>query len=245
MSGKVLRMKRIFKNDGKTVIVALDHGQFQGPISGIENIKKTLKNIVKGNPDAVILNPGVIEKNAEIFDGNVSILCRITGASTDYSTSFDYHRMTTSVKHAVSIGADGVVVMGFIGGEGENSSLEIIGKVAEECSNYGIPLVAEMLPQAMDHFTDPNYITIGARAAYELGADIIKIYYTGYDSFAKIINSVPIPVVIAGGPKGKNAFEMAKEALSLGAKGVAFGRNVFQSEDQTGYVRKLVQTVHS
>lgn len=244
MTGKSIRMNRILKEDGKTVIVAMDHGQFQGPINGIRNVRETLSNIIIGRPDAIILNPGVIEKNGDLLGGKVSILCRITGASTNYSTMFDYHRITTSVEHALSIGADGVVVMGFIGGDGENASLEIIGRVAEQCSRLGMPLIAEMLPQAMDHFTDPEYIALGARVAYELGADLIKVYYTGLESFSKVLESVPVPVVIAGGPKGKDAFEMAREALELGAMGVAYGRNVFQADDQTEYVRKLLKTVH-
>jgi len=244
MTGKLIRMNRILETDGKTVIVAMDHGQFQGPIEGIKNIRKTLENIVAGEPDAVILNPGVIEKNADILGGKVSILCRITGASTNYSAMFDYHRITTTVEHAASIGSDGVVVMGFIGGNGENSSLEIIGRIGEECSKRGMPLITEMLPQAMDHFTDPEYIALGARVAYELGADLLKVYYTDHESFSRVLESIPIPVVIAGGPKGKDAFEMAKEALELGAKGVAYGRNVFQADDQTEYVRKLLKTVH-
>ncbi|MFA6657753.1 MAG: fructose-bisphosphate aldolase, partial [Mesotoga sp.] len=137
MTGKLIRMNRILREDGKTVIVAMDHGQFQGPIEGIKDVRRTLSNIVAGRPDAMILNPGVIEKNGDLLGGKVSILCRITGASTNYSTKFDYHRITTSVEHALSIGADGVVVMGFMGGDGENASLEIIGKVAEECSKLG------------------------------------------------------------------------------------------------------------
>jgi len=107
-----------------------------------------------------------------------------------------------------------------------------------------MPLIAEMLPQATDHFTDPEYIALGTRVAYELGADLVKVYYTGFESFTKVLESVPVPVVIAGGPKGKDAFEMAREALKLGAKGVAYGRNVFQADDQTEYVEKLLKTVH-
>lgn len=245
MSGKVIRTNRIFKADGKTVIVALDHGQFQGPIEGITDIQTTLKNVKEGQADAVILNPGVIQDNAYILGGNLAVLCRITGASTNYLPSFDYHRLISSVKYAISLGADGVVVMGFIGGPGENQSLEILGRVAEECSIFGVPLIAEMLPQSPDHFTDPKFISLGVRVAYELGADIVKVYYTGKDSFSQVIKSAKIPIVIAGGPKGTDSLEIAKEAIELGAKGVAFGRNVFQAEDQTDYVRKLVEVVHN
>jgi class I fructose-bisphosphate aldolase/fructose-bisphosphate aldolase/2-amino-3,7-dideoxy-D-threo-hept-6-ulosonate synthase len=244
MTGKIVRMNRLMKDDGKTVIVALDHGQFNGPIDGIDSIQRTLTNIMAGQPDGIILNPGVIEKNARLLSRDTCILCRITGASTNYSTLFDYHRVTTSVEHAAAIGADAVIVMGFIGGTGENKSLEIIAKTAEECSKHGIPLVAEMLPQAEGRFTDPDYIALGARAAYELGADLLKVYYTGKETFSRVVESVPIPIVIAGGPKGEDLFDVAQEAISLGAKGVAFGRNVFQADDQTEYVRHLLKAVH-
>lgn len=244
MTGTKIRMKKIISKDSKTVIVALDHGQFQGPMKGIRDIRTTIKNVIAAKPDAIILNPGVIQDNADILGGETAVLCRITGASTNYSTQFDYHRITTSVKNAMAIGADGIVAMGFIGGDGENSSLEILGKIGEECSEYGMPFIAEMLVQDQDHFTDAEYISLGARVAYELGANILKVYYSGFDSFAQVIGSVPVPVVIAGGQKGKDSFEMAKEALSLGAQGVAFGRNVFQSEDQRGYVEELIRTVH-
>ncbi|HCO69911.1 MAG TPA: fructose-bisphosphate aldolase, partial [Mesotoga infera] len=76
MTGKLIRMSRILREDGKTVIVALDHGQFQGAIEGIRDIRRTLSNIVASRPDAMILNPGVIEKNGDLLGGKVSILCR-------------------------------------------------------------------------------------------------------------------------------------------------------------------------
>lgn len=244
MSGKFLRMKRIFKEDGKAVIVALDHGQFQGPIEGIRDINKIIKDVVAGKPDAIIVNPGVLENCYGMIAGKTSVILRITGASTNYSSSFDYHRVIRSVESAVSLGADAVMVMGFIGGGGENPSLEIISKISESCACFGIPLFAEMLPQPIDHFTDPEYIALGARAAFELGADCLKVYYTSKETFSSITECVPIPVVIAGGPKGTDLFETANDAIEAGAAGVAFGRNVFQADSPLVYVENLVKTVH-
>jgi len=244
MLGKQIRLKKIFKEDNKSVVVAIDHGQFQGPIKGIINIRKILKDIISGNPDAIIINPGVLEKNVDLIAGKTSVILRITGASTNYSTCFDYHRIICSVERAVALGADAVMVMGFIGGNGENPSLEIISNIAEKCHKYGIPLFVEMLPQQMDHFTDPEYIALGARAAFELGADCLKVYFTSESTFKSVTESVPVPVLIAGGPKGSDAFKVAEEAISCGAKGVAFGRNVFQSDNPTTYVEKLVNIIH-
>ncbi len=244
MSGKRIRLKRIFKENERTVIVALDHGQFSGPIKGLSCMSKALHNVILGRPDGIILNPGILEKHEELFPSSISPIVRITGASTNYSPSFSYHSLTTSVEFALRLGADAVIAMGFIGGEGETKSLKLLGEIAEKCCIYGIPLIAEMLPQDPEHFKDPKYIAIGARVAYELGADVIKIYYTDEESFKEIVDSVSIPVVVAGGPKDKDAFLIAKEAVKCGAGGVAFGRNVFQAEDPISYIRKLKEIVY-
>jgi len=244
LSGKALRLRRIFKEDGKTVIVALDHGQFQGPLKGIYNMRETLQNIVSTSPDGLILNPGIVTKHYDIIAGKTSIIVRISGASTILNPIFDYHRLTTSVEHALYIGGDAVIVMGFIGGEGERFSYELVGKIAEKCDKYGVPLFVEVIPQDTKHFMNPDYILTGARAAYELGADVLKVYYTDRESFRKIVDTVSIPVVIAGGPKNKDALTTVKEALEMGAKGVAFGRNVFQAYDPAEYVKELMNIVH-
>ncbi len=244
VSGKEIRLRRIFKEKGRTVIVAMDHGQFSGPIEGISYMKKALHDIVEGRPDGIILNPGILEKHGTILSPSISPIVRITGASTNYSPTFSYHPLTTSVEFALKLGADAVIAMGFIGGEGETNSLKILGEIAEKCYIYGIPLIAEMLPQDPNHFKDPKYIALGARVAYELGADVIKIYYTQEDSFKEIVDSVSVPIVVAGGPKDKDAFSVAKEAIKCGAKGVAFGRNVFQAEDPIAYIKKLKEIVY-
>jgi len=244
MSGKSVRLRRIFKSDGKSVVAALDHGQFQGPIPGIVDIGNTIREVVKGKPDAMILNPGVLVKYSDLLPGDVGIILRITGASTNYSPVFDYHRLTTSVEHALALGADAVIAMCFIGGNGESASLEIVAKTAEQCYKYGVPLFVEVLVQDQNKFVDANYIATGARAVFEMGADAVKTYYTGADTFREITNAVPVPVLIAGGPKDMDALDMAKQAINCGAKGVAFGRNVFQAANVAEYVRELVDCVH-
>jgi len=244
MSGKTFRLRRIFKSDGRTVVVALDHGQFQGPICGIMDICDTIKRVVAGRPDAVILNPGVFSKFCDIIPPEIGVILRITGASTNYTPRFDFHRLTTSVEHAVRLGADAVIVMCFIGGMGEAPSLEIVGRVAEECDKLGMPLFVEVIAQGSERLPDVGYIEVGARAAFELGADVLKVYYVGKEAFRMITSSVPIPVLIAGGPKESDTLSLVSDALELGARGVAFGRNVFQAENITEYVQELMSIVH-
>ncbi len=244
MSGKDIRLKRIFKK-GRTLIVAMDHGQFTGPINGISNMQKALLSVINGEPDGIIINPGIMEKHSNLFNYSISPLIRITGASTNYNPSFTYHPITTTPEFALRLGADAVVAMGFVGGEGERDSLKALGEVAEKCAVWGIPLIAEMLPQKMEHFKDPKYIALGARVAYELGADIIKIYYTDKESFSDIVKSVSVPIVVAGGPKDKDVLLVARESIECGAMGVAFGRNVFQAEDPTLFIEKLKEIIYN
>lgn len=244
MNGKVIRLRRIFQADGRAVVVALDHGQFKAPAMGLADLKGIIGKVINGGTDGVILNPGPAKQFADTYAGKTSLILRLTGASTDYNQDFDYHRQIATVKQAVVGGADAVIAMGFIGGKGEARSLELLGRIADECQCCGMPLVAEMLPASLDHFYDTEWVKSAARVGYELGADCIKAYFTGTPGFGEVITHCPVPILIAGGPKVEDPLSIAQEAIALGAAGVAFGRNVFEGDDPIKQVKRLVGLVH-
>lgn len=244
MSGKLVRLRHIFREDGRTVIVALDHGQFNAPTRGLINMRQIIEKVIGGGADGVILNPGAATQVADTYAGKTSLILRLTGASTDYNQDFDYHRQIATVQQAVAQGADAVIAMGFIGGKGEARSLELLGRIAGECQHYGMPLIAEMLPAESNHFYDTEWVKCAARVGYELGADCIKAYFTGAPDFGTVIKHCPVPIVIAGGPKVGDPLSIVQEAITLGAAGVAFGRNVFEADDPTRQVEDLVILVH-
>lgn len=194
--------------------------------------------------DAVILNPGAAVECAPAYAGRCALIVRITGASTRLDPAFDYHRQICSVDCALSLGADAVIAMGFVGGAGEAPSLALLAELAGDCHRRGLPLIAEMLPLDPDHFQDPEWIGIAVRAGYELGADVIKAYTTGTEADRKVIQACAVPFLAAGGPKTTDSIEIASQAMAHGADGVAFGRNVFGDDAPDRVVSALVNAIH-
>ena len=244
MTGMIVRYRRLFREDDHSVVVALDHAQFQGALPGIQSMQSIVKEVVEGGADGVILNPGAARECAGMYAGRCALIVRVTGASTSFNPSFDYHRQICSIQQAISLGADAVIAMGFVGNDGEAASLALLSEIAETCHRFGMPLIAEMLPAADDKFKDADWIGLAARAGYELGADIIKAYTTGTDADERIISNCSLPFLAAGGPKSANPAEIAATAMAHGAAGVAFGRNVFGADNPQQVVRDLVREVH-
>ena len=244
MTGTKVRLRRLFREDGRAVVVALDHAQFHGALPGLESMRSIVENAVAGGADGIILNPGAARNCADIYAGRCALIVRVTGASTSLNPSFDYHRQICSIEQAVSMGADAVIAMGFVGNEGEAASLTLLSEIAEACQLLGVPLVAEMLPAADGKFQDAEWIGIAARVGYELGADVIKAYTTGTDADVNVISGCLLPFLAAGGPKSANPSEIASQAIAHGAAGVAFGRNVFAANSPQEAVRELVKAVH-
>ncbi len=200
MSGKAIRLKRIFKADGKTVISALDFGGFMGPSPpGLESPQYIVERVVRGGADAVIVNPGFAREAEGAYGGKTGLILRITGGASRFSPDGSKHVPTSSVPEAVRLGADAVCVMVIIGATEEHAMLANLGRVVEDANQYGIPVLAELLPE-YEHSFDPKWVGVCARLGFELGADAVKTYYCG-DQFAEVVRNCPIPIVMAGGPK--------------------------------------------
>ncbi len=242
MSGKETRLKRIFKEDGKTVISALDFGGFMGPVPGLEDPKGIAAKVVAGGADAVIMNPGFAQETAAVYGGKAGLILRITGGASKFSPDGSNHVMTSSVEEAVRLGADAVCVMVIIGAKEEHAMLANLGRVVQDANRFGMPVVAELLPE-FEHSFDPEWVGVCARLGFELGADVIKTYYCGPE-YKDVVANCPIPIVMAGGPKNADIFTNIKGALEAGAAGVAIGRNIFQAPDPLEYTQRIVELVH-
>lgn len=244
MSGWHIRMRRLFAADGRAVVVALDHGQHKGNLPGLSPFRETIRQVVEAGADGLILNPGAMRMGVEVCDRNVSLILRVTGASTDRDPCFDYHRLILPVEDAVAAGADAVIAMAFVGGKGEAPSLAQLARVASACRRWGMPLIAEMLMSVPERFHDLEWIEPATRVAYELGADVVKVYGASEEGFDKLVRECPVPVLAAGGPGGDDPIALARKVIASGAAGVAFGRSVFGSHDPGTVVRRLVEVVH-
>ncbi|MEM2896752.1 MAG: 2-amino-3,7-dideoxy-D-threo-hept-6-ulosonate synthase [Candidatus Bathyarchaeia archaeon] len=246
--GKLIRLKRIFKRkSNKTFIVAMDHGSFDGPIPGIEDPVETLKKIISGKADAVLITPGVCKIAYKHIVNRASIVLRISGAVSKAGIEKDYTQTIRHVDTALRIGADAVAVTAFVGGKDESKMLKRLSFIAERCDELGMPLLAEMIPAFEDKYS-PESVSLASRIGAELGADIIKTYYTGSEeTFKKVVDACPVPVVIAGGPKidsSKRVLEVVRGAMKAGGRGVAFGRNVWQYRDPTAMTRAITSIIH-
>ncbi len=246
MGDKEKRMSRILE-DGKAVIVPMDHGVSSGPIQGLENMDEIVRKVDEAGATAVVLHKGIIKSLKRV--PGCGIIMHLS-ASTEFSLDTNNKVQVGSVKEAIRLGADAVSVHINIGGnEKEPEMLQILGKVAEGCEFCDMPLLAMMYPRGKNvkDSLDPKAVSLVARVGAELGADIIKTVYTGdVETFKKVTEGCPVPVVIAGGPKCVNereVLEMVKGAMDAGAVGVSLGRNVFQHKDPKKIVRALAAII--
>jgi len=246
MNGKTRRIKKIMQQDNKTVIVPMDHGVTIGPIQGIMNMQQTINQLVKGGVDAVLVHKGI----AKTVDTSATGLIVMLSGMSNLSPNVNGKVQVCSVQEAIRLGADAVSVHVNVGAQDEDKMLHNLGKVADQCELFGMPLLAMMYPRGpkikSEH--DLEAVAHAARIGAELGADIIKTNYTGtVDSFKQVIESCPAPVVIAGGPKCKSPMEILEttsDAMKAGAAGLSIGRNVFQCDNQALIVKALSAIVH-
>jgi len=243
--GKSRRLQRILP-DGKTVTVPMDHGLTVGPINGLANMQRIVDKLLLGGVDAIIVHRG-IAKNISV--AKAALIVHLS-ASTSLSSDPNRKICVSSVEEAVRVGADAVSIHINVGAQTEPEMLREAGQIADDCDRLGIPLLAMMYPRGpkirSEH--DPEHVAHAARLGAELGADIVKTNYTGsVETFRSIIESCPVPVVIAGGPKMKTdreVLQMVYDSVRSGGVGVSIGRNVFQNENPTGMVKALAAIVH-
>ncbi|WGI17992.1 2-amino-3,7-dideoxy-D-threo-hept-6-ulosonate synthase [Methanonatronarchaeum sp. AMET-Sl] len=248
--GKNIRKERIIdRNSQRTVIVPMDHGISVGPIPGLVNFSDTVEKVAEGGANAVLMQKGMIPHGHRGYGKDVGLITHLS-ASTSLGPNPNNKIQVCEVEEALKYGVDGVSVHVNIGSDTEAQQLRKLGKVAEKCDKWGIPLIAMMYPRG-DKIKDEynvKYVKHAARAGAELGADIIKTNYTGSSkTFKEVVAGCPVPIVVAGGPKMENekeVLEMVEGAIKGGASGVAIGRNVFQSSDVPAMTNAISEIVH-
>ena len=245
MYGKKIRMERIIdRKTGNTVIVPMDHGISIGPISGLTDMKSTVESISIGGATAVLMQKGLVPYGHRVSGNDVGLIVHLS-ASTNIGSTSDSKVIVGTVEEAIKLGADAVSVHLNLGADTEPSMLSDIGEISRKCSEWGMPLLVMSYPRGPDvkNPYDPELVAHAARVATELGADLIKVSYTGdIDSFKTVVKGALAPVVIAGGPKMKSDIDilnMVKDSLEAGGKGVSIGRNVFQHNNVLGMTQAI------
>lgn len=237
MHPKAHRMRRIFKSDGRTLVVAMDHAGFMGPVAGLIDPVATVSAVVAGGADAVMTTLGTAKKIANALDGRGLIL------------SVDIHAPDPAavVENAMAIGADSLKTLAFWGAD-DPVGMHNLGRYGVLCDRWGLPFQAEMIPfsfAATDKHT-PENIATAARIGAECGADYVKVQYTGdADSFRRVVEGAGVPVIILGGARGERpvATQVA-DAIRAGGAGIAFGRNIWSTPDPEAATRTFVEAIH-
>lgn len=245
--GKKRRLKRVFRDDERTVIVPMDHGVTVGPVTGLVNMQEIINKLLRGGVDAVVLHRGVAK---HVDTGKAGLIVHLSGI-TKLGPDPNNKVQVCSVEEAVRIGADAVSVHVNVGAEQEDKMLVKLGRVADDCDRYGVPLLAMMYPRG-PKIQDQHAVDVVAHAARlgaELGADVIKTNYTGdIETFKEVVRGCYVPVIIAGGPKVetvREVLQMVHDSIKAGGAGLSIGRNVFQHENPTKMVKALSAIVHN
>lgn len=224
----------------------MDHGVSIGPVKGIENMQDTVRRLLKGGADAFVLHKGIAKR---VDVENAGLIVHLSAISNLTPNCLNKVQICT-VREAVHLGADAVSVHINVGAPDESAMLTTLGNVADECDIYGMPLLAMMYPRGPNIINEHDIAAVShaARLGAELGADMIKTNYTGnVETFKQVVESCPVPVIIAGGPKAETTqqiLQMVCDSMKAGCAGLSIGRNVFQHKNPTMMVKALVAIVH-
>jgi len=251
MIGKKIRLERIIdRNSHKTVIIPMDHGVTVGPIAGLTDMRDAISKVVAGGANAILMHKGVVLAGHRGAGKDVGLIIHLSGG-TSLSPDPIAKELICTVEEAIALGTDAVSIHINLGAPTDKEMLRQLGYVSGQCSKWQIPLVAMMYtrgPKIKDEF-DVKNIKHAARVGAELGADIVKVPYTGsIETFTEVVDGCPVPVVIAGGPKmdsDEDIFKMVEGALAAGAAGLSIGRNAFQHKTPEKMIAALCKMVHN
>jgi len=248
--GKAVRMERIFnRNTGKTIVVPMDHGVSVGPIYGVVDLKGSVDKVAEGGANAVLMHKGLPRRTHRGAGRDIGLIIHLS-ASTSLSLHPNAKTLVGTVEDALRLGADAVSVHINLGDETEREMLKQLGEVCSTAGTWGMPVLAMMYargPKIKDEY-NVEVVKHCARVAEELGADVVKVAYTGSpETFAEVVEGCCIPVVIAGGPRMGSHLEivqMVYDSIQAGGAGISVGRNIFQDDNPAKLVRALHGVVH-
>jgi putative autoinducer-2 (AI-2) aldolase len=240
--GMQSRLARIFRPDsGRTVMLAIDHGYFQGPTTGLERVDLSIVPLLPF-ADALMTTRGMVRSTIPAAAG-VPIVLRASGGPSVLKDLSD-EQVAVSMEDAARLNAAAVAVQVFIGGEHETQSVANMTRLVDAGQRYGIPVLA-VTAVGRELTRDARYLRLATRICAELGAHFVKTYYCEPD-FDTVAAACPVPLVMAGGKKlaERDALTMAHNAISSGAAGVDMGRNIFQSDTPEAMIRAVGAVVH-
>ena len=237
------RLAQLVQADGRCLFLPVDHGYFQGPVSKLENPRKTLEPLLPYT-DAIFVTRGVLRSSLDP-DRAKPIILRVSGGASVVGKDLAHEGITTSMEEAIRLNVCAVGISIFVGTDYEHDSLLNLARLVDEGERYGIPVMAVTAVGRELKKRDARYLALSCRIAAELGARVVKTYYC--EKFEKVIQGCPVPVVIAGGPKVDTEYEVLQfvhDGIRKGAIGVNLGRNIWQDEHPVAMIRAIRAIIH-
>jgi len=235
------RLSRIIKpKTKKTVMLAVDHGYFQGPTTGLRDLKKTVTPLVP-HADCLFITRGML-RTCINPRSDVAICLRVSGGPSVLG-DLSNEDIIVSMEEALRMNVSGVGMSIFVGASNEDRTIANLGRLVNEAERVGMPVLA-VTAVGKEMGRDARYLSLACRMAAEIGAHFVKTYYC--EDFYKIVEGCPVPIVMAGGKKipEKDALQMTENAIKEGASGVDMGRNIFQSDNPVGMIKAIKAVVH-
>ncbi|HLE54116.1 MAG TPA: 3-hydroxy-5-phosphonooxypentane-2,4-dione thiolase [Thermoplasmata archaeon] len=238
------RLARIIRpTTGRTVMLAVDHGYFLGPTRKLEVPRKTIEPLLP-YADAIMITRGALRTSVDP-GYQTPVVLRVSGGASVLKEDLSHETVTTGMREAVRLNASAVALSIFVGAPHEHESLVNLGKLVDEGEEVGMPVLAVTAVGKELEKRDARYLSLACRIASEFGAHFVKTYYC--EDFEKVVESCPVPLVVAGGPKLEtdlDALELTQHAIEAGAAGVDMGRNIWQAANPVGMIRAVRAIVH-
>jgi len=236
------RLARIIRPEtGRTVMLAIDHGYFLGPTSGLEQPSEQCVPLAQ-YADTLMLTRGVL-RNCIPSAIATPIVLRVSGGTSVLQDDLSDETIVASVEDCLRLNVVGMALSVFVGAPHQRQSIANLARLVDEGERYGVPVVA-VTAVGKDMARDARYFSLASRICAEMGAHIVKTYYC--EEFERVVGTCPVPVVVAGGKKlpEREALELAFNAVSAGAVGVDMGRNIFQSDSPLAMIQAVHAVVH-
>ena len=236
------RISRIIKpRNNRALMLAVDHGYFLGPTEKLENPEKVIAPLLK-YCDSLMVTRGV-QRTSVPATTDTPMVLRVSGGSSIIGDDLSQEDITVSIEDALRLNASALAMSIFVGSKYEYQTVVNLGKLVNEATKYGLPVLA-VTAVGKELGKDARYLSLACRVAAEQGAHIVKTYYC--DNFEKVVQSCPVPIIVAGGKKipERDALQLTFNAIKAGAVGVDMGRNIWQSEHPVSMIKAVREIVH-
>ena len=242
--GKKNRLSKIVMEDGKALMLAIDHGYFMGAAHGMEMPKVQVEKLIP-HIDSLMLSPGILTSQID-SDFKKGIVLRASGGNTILESDIDNEGLILSAKNAIKLNASAIAVSMIVGAEHSHQTILNLTDAINDAMEYDLPVLGvTAVGKALKDKKEKRYLTHASRLAAELGADIVKTYYC--EGFEEVVKKTTVPIIVAGGPKldsYKDVLELCYNSIQCGAIGVDMGRNIWQSDYPEAITAGVAHIIH-